>query len=89
MDPKLSGDLKYAVRTWLKGAMDHVREHPEHMRAIMHAMEADNRDIRLVLHVRANAISIETADYDEPAVTEIFRENLAVPADAPLSESKH
>jgi hypothetical protein len=88
MDPKLSGDLKTAIKIWLEGAMDHVRERADHMREIKRAMEDENRDVRFVLHVRANAISIETADYSEPAVTEIFRENL-VPADAPASDKRH
>ncbi len=83
MDPKLSADLKTALRAWLIAAIKNVREQGA-MPKIKQAMEGDNRDVRLVLHVRADAITIETADYTEMVVTEIFRENL-VAADAPAS----
>jgi hypothetical protein len=76
MDPKkLSAVLKAALSLWVTGAIEHIKQHPDHMAELRKCMRG-NGDVRIVYHARANAIVIEAADYAEGTVTEIFREHL-------------
>jgi len=88
-DPRLSAALKSAIAVWLDGAMLLLRDHADHIAELRNAMGGDNGDVRIVYHMRANAISIETFDTSEQTVTvtELFREQLVTGALS--SELKH
>jgi hypothetical protein len=88
-DPKLSAALKSALCVWLDGAMLLLREHAAHVAELRSAMRRDSGDVRIVYHMRANAITIESFDAKgrTVTVTELFREQL-IHEDAP-SETRH
>jgi hypothetical protein len=66
-----------------------LRDHADHIAELRSAMGGDNGDVRIVYHMRANAITIETFDTSEQTVTvtELFREQLV--AGDLSSELKH
>ena len=88
-DPRLSAALKSALSVWLDGAMLVVRKHADHVAELRKAMGGDNGEVRIVYHMRANAITIETVEASDQSVTltELFREAL-MPGDIP-SEVRH
>jgi len=88
-DPKLSAALKSALCVWLDGAMLLLREHAAHVAELRSAMRRDSGDVRIVYHMRANAITIESFDAkgSTVTVTELFREQL-INEDVP-SETRH
>jgi len=88
-DPRLSAALKSALSVWLDGALLIVRKHADHVAELRKAMGRDHGEVRIVYHMRANAITIETVEASEQTITltELFREAL-VPGDIP-SEIRH
>ena len=88
-DPKLSAALKSALCVWLDGALLVLREHAAHVAELRRAMHRDTGDVRIVYHMRANAITIESFDAKgrTVTVTELFREQL-IQEDVP-SETRH
>ncbi len=75
MDLDLSANLKTAISAWVAGVIEHLKGHSEQLAALKKCMQGDG-DVRVVYSVRRNALVIETMDFAEQAVTEIFRENL-------------
>ena len=57
-DPRLSAALKSAIAVWLDGAMLLLRDHADHIAELRTAMGGDNGDVRIVYHMRANAITM-------------------------------
>lgn len=88
-DPKLSTALKSALCVWLDGALLLMRKHSDHVAELRRAMRRDSGDVRIVYHMRANAITIETFDDSGRTVTitELFREQL-IRSEVP-SETRH
>ena len=88
-DPRLSAALKSALSVWLDGALLILRKHADHVAELRRAMGGESGDVRIVYHMRANAMTIETYDATEQSVTvtELFREQL-VPEEVP-SEIRH
>lgn len=88
-DSRLSAALKSALSVWLDGALVLMRKHPDHVAELRRALGVDHGDVRIVYHMRANAMTIETFDETEQSVTvtELFREQL-IPEDVP-SEIRH
>ncbi|MGN6591125.1 MAG: hypothetical protein ACTHKE_12625 [Sphingomicrobium sp.] len=88
-DPRLSAALKSALCVWLDGAMLLMRKHADHVAELRRAMRGDSADVRIVYHMRADAITIETFDATDltVTVTELFREQL-LQGEAP-SEIRH
>jgi hypothetical protein len=74
---------------WLDGALLLMRKHPDHVAELRRAFGVDHSDVRIVYHMRANAMTIETFDATDQTVTvtELFREQL-VPEDV-SSEVRH
>jgi hypothetical protein len=77
-DPRLSAALKSALSVWLDGALLLMRKHTDHVAELRRAMGGDGGDVRIVYHMRANAMTIETFDATDQTVTvtELFREQL-------------
>jgi hypothetical protein len=88
-DPRLSAALKSALCVWLDGALLLMREHTDHVAELRRAMRRASCDVRIVYHMRANAITIESLDAKgrTVTVTELFREQL-IQEEVP-SETKH
>ena len=66
-----------------------IRQHTDHVAELRKAMGGDSGEVRIVYHMRANAMTIETFDADDQTVivTELFREQL-LQAEVP-SEIRH
>jgi hypothetical protein len=77
MDPQFSTMVKRAAALWTAAAIEHLKGYTEQMAALKSGMEDDAADVRIIYHVRANAIGIETFDLRKRTFTEIFREELA------------
>lgn len=76
MDPQFSNMVKRAVVLWTAKAVEHLKGYPEQMAELKKGMEGVAADVRIIYHIRANAISIETFDFSKRTFTEIFREEL-------------
>ncbi len=77
MDLDLSANLKTAISTWVAEAFKHLNGngHSEQLSVLMKCMQGDG-DVCVIYSVRHNALIIETMDFAEQTVTEIFREDL-------------
>jgi hypothetical protein len=91
MDPKLAAAVKTAMSLWVTGALEHLKGHDEQMAELRRAMIGDATDVRVVYHVRSNAISLETVDRATNMFADLFLEQL-VPDDGgfalPETETK-
>ncbi len=74
MDLDLSANLKTAISAWVAGVVEHLNGHSE-LVALKKCMQGDG-DVRVIYSVRRNALIIETMDFAEQTVIEIFREDL-------------
>jgi hypothetical protein len=84
MDPRLSKILKSSLSFWLTGAIEHVRPHANRMAQLKKCTVGDQGELRIIYHVKANVISLETLNMAEGTSTELFREQL-VPGDIGLA----
>ncbi len=75
MDLELSANLKTAISAWLDGVRQRLNGRSEQFAALKKCIEGDG-DVRIVYSVRRNAVIVETMDFAEQTVTEIFREDL-------------
>lgn len=73
MDLDLSANVKAAISTWVAEAFKHLNS--EQLSALKKCMQGDG-DVRVIYSVRHNALIIETMNFAEQTVTEIFREDL-------------
>ncbi len=73
MDLDLSTNLKTAISAWVSEAVQHFKN--DELSELRKCMEGDG-DVRIVYSVRRNAIVVETMDFAEQTVTELFREEL-------------
>jgi hypothetical protein len=80
MNPKITGALKAAVAVWLMEAVPHIKGHHKKMAKLRNGLESEGCDVRVIFHLRANAITIETFDLADNTFTEILR-NQIVPDD--------
>jgi hypothetical protein len=79
MNPKTTSELTTALRPWVNDALAYIKERPDLWAELVKCMTADG-DVRVVFHIRANAITVEAADYTESTVAELFRQQI-VPED--------
>ncbi len=75
MDLDLSANLKTAISAWVSEALRHLNNHSEQLAELKRCLGSDG-DVRIVYSVHRNAIIIETMDFAEQKVSEIFREEL-------------
>jgi hypothetical protein len=76
MNPQISRALKTAVTLWTAQAVEHLKGHAKQIVELRKAMEGETADVRIIFHIRANAITMETFDLGERTFCEIFREEL-------------
>ncbi|HET8668819.1 MAG TPA: hypothetical protein VFM10_12620 [Terriglobales bacterium] len=81
MDPRFSKILKSALSFWLTSAIEHVKDHAERMEELKKCTAGDQGEVRIIYHVKANVVSLETLNMAEGKFRELFREQLA-PEDA-------
>jgi hypothetical protein len=79
MDPQLTAALKAALNLWVSAAMRYIDGRPVQMAELRKCMEGDG-EVRIIYHVKANAITIEAIDHAERTFAELFRQQL-VPGD--------
>jgi hypothetical protein len=80
MNSKISSALKNAVGHWLNEAIPHIKGRREQMAELRNGLEGDGCDVRVIYHLRANCITIETFDMANRTFTEILRDQF-VPDD--------
>jgi len=86
---KVTCELTSALQPWLNEALLYLRQQPDLMAELRKCMNGDG-DVRIVFHTRANALTIEAADYAESTVAELFRQTLVPSGDGrfPASEMR-
>ncbi len=77
VDPRLSKILKSALSFWVAGAIEHVKDHAARMEELKKCTAGDLGELRVIYHLKANAISLEILNMAENKFTELFREQLA------------
>jgi hypothetical protein len=75
MDPNTTGQLTAALRPWVKDALGYIKQRPDLVAEMAKCLNQDG-DVRIVFHIRANAITVEAADYNEGTMAELFRQHL-------------
>ncbi len=73
MDLDLSTNLKTAISAWVSEAVQHFKD--DQLSQLRKCMAGDG-DVRIVYSVRRNAVVIETMDFADQMVAEVFREEL-------------
>jgi hypothetical protein len=75
MDSKTTRNLTMALRPWLAEAIEVIKLRPDIIAAMRKSADGAG-DVRVVFHIRENAISVEVVDYAESTVVEVFRQML-------------
>jgi hypothetical protein len=77
VDPRNARAVKTAIGCWLHGALQELKEHPEQIAELRKCFNAnDGSDVRVIFHIKANALTIETLDQSGRIFCELFREFL-------------
>jgi hypothetical protein len=79
MNQQTTHNLTKALGPWIIEAMAEMKQRPDLMAELRKCMSGHG-DLRIVFHVRANALTFEAVNYDEQTVAELLREYI-VPAD--------
>ena len=80
MNFEITHNLTMALRPWLAEAIEHIKKRPETIHIMRKCAEGAG-DVRVVFHIRENAITVEVIDYSDNTVAEIFRQ-LVTPGDS-------